>query len=96
LIVARWQKAFPQQEGPFFARIERVSPPSFWTRHLKINVIFPKSRPPQCATLVEGNRQRGYNLGKGAQMLLPDGRWLVTWETRKPRLYENYILQWEW
>jgi len=66
------------------------------TRHLKMNVIFPKSRPPRCATLVEGNRQRSHNLGKGAQMLLPDGRWLVTWETRKARLYENYILQWEW
>jgi hypothetical protein len=66
------------------------------TRHLKINVIFPKSRPPRCTTVVEGNRQRSHNLGRSPQVELPDGRWLVVWETRKPRLYENYILRWEW
>jgi hypothetical protein len=66
------------------------------TKHLKINVIFPKSRPPRCSTLIEGNRQRSQNLGKSAQVLLPDGRWLVAWETHKPRLYEVYVLQWDW
>lgn len=66
------------------------------TRSLKVNVIFPKSRPPRRATLVEGNRQRSHNLGKGVQVELPDGRWLVSWETCKPRLYENFILQWKW
>jgi len=30
------------------------------TRHLEINVIFPKSRPPRRTTLVESNRQRGH------------------------------------
>ena len=66
------------------------------TKRLKINVIFPKSRPPQQTTLTESNRQRSQDLGKSAETLLPDGRWLVTWETDHPRLYENYILQWEW
>jgi len=66
------------------------------TRHLKINVIFPKSRPPRRTTLVESNRQRSHNLGKSAHVELPDGRWLVTWETHKPRLYENFILKWKW
>jgi hypothetical protein len=66
------------------------------TKHLKINVIFPKSRPPQHTTLIEGNRQRGRVLGKDTQVPLPDGRWQVTWETHRPRLYENYILQWKW
>ena len=66
------------------------------TEHLKINVIFPKSRPPQQTTLTESNRQRSQDLGKSAETLLPDGRWLVTWETDRPRLYEDYILQWEW
>jgi hypothetical protein len=58
------------------------------TKHLKINVIFPKSRPPHSTTLIEGNHQCSHNLEKGAQVLLPDGRWQITWETHKPRLYE--------
>ena len=62
-------------------------------KHLKINVIFPKSRPPQYAKLIKSNRQRSHSLEKSR---LPGGRWLVAWETRKPRLYENYVLQWEW
>ena len=66
------------------------------TKRLKINVIFPKSRPPKQTTLAESNRQRSQDLGKSAGTLLPDGRWLVTWDTDHPRLYENYILQWEW
>jgi len=66
------------------------------TRDLKINVIFPKSRPPQRTTLIEGNGQRSQSLTKSVHVLLPDGRWLVTWETYRPRLYENYVLQWDW
>ena len=65
-------------------------------RFLKINVIFPKSRPPQRITLIESNRQRSRVLEESVQVSLPDGRWLVTWETRNPRLHENYILQWIW
>jgi hypothetical protein len=66
------------------------------TKHLQINVIFPKSRPPLQAVLIESNGQRTQNLGKDAWARLPDGRWLVAWETRRPRLYENYVLQWQW
>ena len=66
------------------------------TRHLRISVVFPKSRPPQRATIIEANRQRTHNLGRSAQVLLPDGRWQVTWKTRQRRLYENCILEWEW
>ena len=65
------------------------------TRCLKINVIF-KSRPPRSTTLIEQSRQRSQSLGKSAQVALPDGRWLVAWETHRPRLYENYVVQWEW
>jgi len=58
------------------------------TRRIKINVIFPKSRPPSRLTIEENNRQRTHILNKDAQKRLPDGRWRVTWETNKPRLYE--------
>jgi len=65
------------------------------TKRLKINVVFPRSRPPKHTVLIEGNHQRSHDLGKRAQVL-PDGRWRVSWETHRPRLYENYVLQWEW
>jgi hypothetical protein len=66
------------------------------TRRIKINVIFPKSRPPLRASLEESNRKRTKILGREAQKQLSDGRWLITWETRKPRLYEIYVLRWIW
>jgi hypothetical protein len=66
------------------------------TRRLKVNVIFPKPRLPQHTTLTESNRQRSHDPGRSAQVELPDGRWLVSWETHKPRLYENYVLKWKW
>jgi hypothetical protein len=66
------------------------------TRRIKVNVIFPKSRPPSRLTIEENNRQRTHILNKDAQKRLPDGRWRVTWETNKPRLYEVYVLRWIW
>jgi hypothetical protein len=65
------------------------------TKRLKITVVFPRSRPPRNTVLIEGNRQRSHDLGKRGQVL-PDGRWRVSWEGHQPRLYENYVLQWEW
>lgn len=62
---------------------------------LSISVIFPKSRPPLRAVLIESNRQRSQTLGNDTWVLLPNGC-LVTWEAHRPRLYENYVLQWQW
>jgi len=66
------------------------------TQYLKINVIFPKARPPLRLSLEETNRRQTHLLGRDAQQQLPDGRWLVSWETNKPRLYEVYVLRWIW
>lgn len=66
------------------------------TKRLKTQIIFPKSRPPRNISIVEGMRQRTRALGKNAIVQLPDGRWMASWETRQPRLYEQYSLQWEW
>ena len=66
------------------------------TKQLKIQVIFPKIRPPLQVSLIEGLRQRTRILNGDQLKKLPDGRWLVTWETYRPRLYECYILRWEW
>jgi hypothetical protein len=69
---------------------------SHQTKHLTIKIIFPKSRPPQSLSMVEKNYQKTHLLEKAATVQLPDGRWLVSWERNHPRLYEQYILKWEW
>ncbi|MFC1923656.1 hypothetical protein ACFLY4_10255 [Chloroflexota bacterium] len=66
------------------------------TKRLKVNVIFPKSRPPQRLSIEESNRKRTRVLEPEAKKRLPDGRWRVTWEKKKPKLYEIYVLRWDW
>jgi len=66
------------------------------TRKATVKVIFPKDRLPLHASLVESNLQRRRILGENAQKLLPDGRSMITWELANPRLYENYVVRWEW
>ncbi len=61
------------------------------TKRLKSNVVFPSSSPPRHPVLIEGNRQCSHALGKEAQVLR-DGRWRVSWETRRPHLYEKLPL----
>ncbi|MCH7480202.1 MAG: hypothetical protein IIC79_02295 [Chloroflexi bacterium] len=65
-------------------------------KRLKVSVIFPKGRPPLHLVLIEGNRRRTHILGKEHIKKLPDGRWKVSWENQKPKLYEHYLLKWEW
>jgi len=59
-------------------------------------VIFPKGRPPLKCLAVETNRQRIRELPNVATIQLPDKRWQVTWEKKEPKLYEHYVLKWEW
>jgi hypothetical protein len=66
------------------------------TKRLKVEVIFPKSRPPLRLWIVEQLRRRRQQLDHDARRQLSDGRWLATWETESPRLNERYQLQWEW
>ena len=66
------------------------------TKQIKINIVFPKSRPPQKIFIEENNRKRTQVLGAEAKKQLPDGRWRVTWERKKPNLYELYVLRWVW
>jgi len=66
------------------------------TRRLKVQLIFPEARVPLRASVVESTRQRTHSLGEDAQTQLPDGRWLITWETSRPRFHERYLLKWEW
>jgi hypothetical protein len=66
------------------------------TKKVTIKVIFPKERPPQRISIFESNLQRTLVLGAEALQILPDGRSMVVWEKGNPRLYEDYILSWEW
>jgi len=66
------------------------------TKKVTVKVIFPKDRPPVHASIIESNLQRRRILGKDAQKLLPNGRSMIIWEKVNPRLYENYVLRWEW
>jgi hypothetical protein len=66
------------------------------TKKITIKVIFPKDRPPLRFLVFESNAQRTQNLGADAQEKLPDGRPVIVWQKANPRLYEDYILKWEW
>lgn len=66
------------------------------TKNLELQVIFPPVRPPIRLWLVHQLQRRTENIKQEALTELPDGRWLVSWETQKPRLHERYILKWEW
>ncbi|MCZ7570760.1 MAG: hypothetical protein M5U01_19545 [Ardenticatenaceae bacterium] len=66
------------------------------TKRLKIQVIFPKSRPPLRAWLITDPVRQTHLISEDAQIQLPDGRWLVSWERRHPRLHGHYTLKWDW
>ena len=66
------------------------------TRHLKMNVIFPKARHCQHAVLARRHANRSEALGPEHFDILPDGRQLLTWETDHVRAYELYTLKWRW
>lgn len=66
------------------------------TRLFSMSLIFPVERPPQRVSLIEQNLDRTTTLDARYIHTLPDGRQHVTWETKRPRLFEAYILAWEW
>lgn len=66
------------------------------TKRIKVSLTFPKTRPPQRIFVQEKNSQRSHDLGNNTLIRLPNGKWLVEWEKTQPRLYEQYILNWEW
>ena len=80
-----------------------LKPDGFWdtlishrARHIRINIIFPKDRPPTRINLEESNHHRTHYLDDEYRTLLPDGRVRVTWQNKNPRLYEHYLMRWRW
>ena len=66
------------------------------TRRCTIGIVFPLHREPRKVTLIEKNSTRSKPLGPERRTELADGRVEYAWETDKPRLFEAYILRWEW
>lgn len=66
------------------------------TRKLSVSVVFPRNRHPKRVTLVEKNIARATEIGVENRVKLPDGRQQFMWQTDHPRLFEAYILRWEW
>ena len=66
------------------------------TKHVSVEIVFPRSRPPLRAVILEKNHQKTYVLKESAFDKLPDGRWRILWEKNRPKLYEQYLLKWDW
>ncbi|MBZ0097703.1 MAG: hypothetical protein K8F30_01385 [Taibaiella sp.] len=66
------------------------------TRQFAMSVVFPLQRQPKKVTLLEKNSTQSKVLGPENRTELADGRVEYTWSTEKPRLFEAYILRWEW
>ena len=65
-------------------------------QHLRLKIVFPPERPPRRVYLVEQNVNHSTPLLRDSWQTQPDGHVTVMWETKRPRLFEAYILGWEW
>ena len=66
------------------------------THQLQVNIIFPKERLCQRATLNQRTHSRVTVLGPEYFHRLPDGRQRLTWETKNARSYDIYTIRWRW
>lgn len=66
------------------------------THHLTLKLIFPKSRLPTRVIVTTQNTQKTTILDTANRRILPDGRHQYYWATNSPKLFEAYILKWEW
>jgi len=66
------------------------------TRHLNFTVVFPAERVVKQVSLIEHNANRTTKLAADHREQLPDGRYRYVWVSKRPRLYETYIMRWEW
>lgn len=66
------------------------------TKLILVKIIFPRERPPLLVSIVESNSQKTHSLEENCKVQLPDGRWMVSWSKKQPKLHEQYILKWEW
>jgi hypothetical protein len=66
------------------------------TRHLRLSIIFPRERRCRRAVLIQRSRSRTRPLDHTHFTDLPDGRQVLTWQTRNPERFELYTIKWKW
>lgn len=66
------------------------------TKRLKLSVTFPKDRRCSKAHIIERGQHTSTELGPDNIDQLPDGRQVVTWETRNVKTFEVFTLKWDW
>lgn len=66
------------------------------TKQLRLSVIFPRTRLPHMVSVMEQNSKRSFPLGKDNMEALSEGRVAYHWTVTKPRLFEAYVIRWEW
>lgn len=65
-------------------------------RQLSMAVIFPPDRLPKQITLLEQDAKRSRQVDLSTAIPLSRGRFCYQWQITRPRLYEAYILKWDW
>lgn len=81
---------FTQAEEWYQAEIRHA------TRALRLAVVFPTARPCRRATLHTRRQHRTLVLGPDYLQTLPDGRQVLSWETKQVQELEIYTLRWQW
>lgn len=78
-------------------------PDGFWQtevlnrmKQMKVSLLFPIARHPIRVYLEAKNRKSSTELSADAFKRLPDGRMRVSWINESPKLFESYILRWDW
>jgi hypothetical protein len=66
------------------------------THHLILKLVFPKSRLPTKVSITAQNKQITTRLDTSRPYIRPDGKHQYVWETHSPKLFEAYIIRWEW
>lgn len=66
------------------------------TRRLRLNIIFPVSRPPQRVMVIEKSTNKATLTTDEDLIQGTDDRWLFRWDINEVRQHEVYILQWDW
>lgn len=89
-IVRTIKGGFEREMEDFQIEIEHL------TRRLEMVIIFPQKRPPKRVLVIEQNAKRTALLETAHIQSLPDGRWEVRWRADNLKLFEAYILRWEW
>ncbi len=84
------KNGFTNNPGNFQTQIDHP------TKSLSISVIFPRTGLPRKVTLIEQDARRSKVLDGTYAIALSGGRVEYRYHEKHPRMYEGYIMKWEW